>query len=60
MNRCWWDSAIANYKTMRPIIFAACATSVAATLFLSPPVFAADEVCGACDKKVMVTGQISF
>jgi len=25
--------------------------------FYSSPVFAADEVCGACDKKVMVTGQ---
>ncbi len=28
----------------------------AAVLGLSLPVFAADEMCGACDKKVMVTG----
>ena len=38
-------------------MLALCATGVAVTfLCLSQPVFAADEVCGACDKKVLVTG----
>jgi beta-glucosidase len=35
-----------------------CAGSVlAAFSYLASPVFAADEVCGACDKKVVVTGE---
>jgi hypothetical protein len=43
---------------MRPFTIVLCATSVSlAFLFYSPPVFAADEVCGACDKKVVVAGE---
>src|SRR5882724_1118709 len=46
-------------KPMRPFIsFILFFTTVAAAvLFLSSSVFADDEVCGACDKKVVVTGQ---
>ena len=44
---------------MRPFISFALFSKIVgvAILGLSLPVFAADEVCGACDKKVMVTGQ---
>lgn len=44
---------------MRPFISFALFSKIVgvAVLGLSLPVFAADEVCGACDKKVMVTGQ---
>ena len=43
---------------MRPLTSAIISTTVAvAALCLSSSVFAADEICGACDKKVMVTGQ---
>src|ERR1022692_2452562 len=44
---------------MRPLITSTLiSTTVAvAALYLSSSVFADDEICGACDKKVMVTGQ---
>src|SRR5882672_9128991 len=42
---------------MRPLIIALCLTGASlASLFFSSSAFAAAEVCGACDKKVMVTG----
>src|SRR5882672_1798474 len=61
INYVFLDSIVGfcDYKIMRPFISFTLfsTTAAAAVLFLSSSVFAADEVCGACDKKVLVTGQ---
>src|SRR5260221_6543189 len=51
-------SVFYDHKTMHPFTSSTLfsTTAVAATLCLSSPVFAADEVCGVCDKKVMISG----